>query len=71
MGVIVSGALVAVMLAVGAGFVLRSYQEPAFERYTTQSVRVGDPGQNLVGRDWSGEPTGTPGAADEEEAAPG
>ena len=71
MGVILSGVLVAVVLAVGAGFVLRSYQEPAYERYTTQSVRVGDPGENLVGRDWSGEPSGTPSVADEAEAAPG
>ena len=69
MGVIVSGALAAVVLAVGAGFVLRSYQEPAYERYTTQSVRVGDPGENLVGADWTGEPSGTPRAADEEVAA--
>jgi hypothetical protein len=43
MGVILGGAVVAVVLAVGAGFVLRSYQEPAYERYTTQSVRVRRP----------------------------
>ena len=69
MGMIVGGALAAVVLAVGAGFVLRSYQEPAYERYTTQSVRVGDPGENLVGADWSGEPAGSPALADEEAAA--
>jgi hypothetical protein len=69
MGVILGGALAAVVLAVGAGYVLRSYQEPAYERYTTPSVRVGDPGENLVGRDWSGEPLGVPGVAREEAAA--
>jgi hypothetical protein len=58
-----------VVLAVGAGYVLRSYQELAWQRYTTQSVRVGDPGENLVGREWTGEPLGAPGVAEEEEAA--
>ncbi len=69
MGVILGGVVAAVVLAVGAGFVLRGYQEPAYERYTTQSVRVGDPGENLVGPDWSGEPGGSPGVAQEEVAA--
>lgn len=69
MGLILAGIVIAVAISIGAGFILRGEQEPAWEVYSTTSARVGDPGQNLVGPDWSGEPTGTPAAADTEPAS--
>lgn len=67
MGVIFSGIVAAVVIAIGAGFVLRSEQESAYEAYSTQSTRVGEPGNNLVGPDWSGEPGGGESRAEGEE----
>lgn len=58
MGVILAGIVAAVIVAVGAGFVLRGQQEPSWQVYSTQSTRVGDPGANLVGQDFSGEAGG-------------
>jgi hypothetical protein len=52
MRAIFSGVAIALVLAVLAGFVLGEVQKPSFEVYTTQSVRLGDPGHNLVGRNW-------------------
>ncbi|UIJ73178.1 hypothetical protein [Aurantimonas sp. HBX-1] len=52
MKAIVSGILIAGVIAVVASFALSEAQRPAYERYSTNSVRVGDPGHNLVG-DWS------------------
>lgn len=54
MGVILTGIIAAIVLAVGAGFVLRAEQEPAWKVYSTGSTRVGDPGHNLVGADFDG-----------------
>lgn len=67
MGVVLSGILVAVVLAVGAGFILSAEQEPAYEAFSTTSTRVGDPGENLVGPNWSGEPGGGEAHAEGEE----
>jgi hypothetical protein len=69
MGVILSGIVVAVALAIGAGVILRGEQELAWEVYSTSSTRVGDPGENLVGPNWSGEPGGNPAVAEEPSAA--
>ncbi len=44
-----SAVAVAIVLAVGAAFVLDgSFQRPASEANTSEGVRVGDPGDNLV-----------------------
>ena len=67
MGVILTGIIAAIAIAIGAGFVLRSQQEPSWQAYSTASTRVGEPGDNLVGSDFSGEPADTPGAAEGEE----
>jgi len=67
MGVILGGIVAAILIAVGAGYVLSGEQEPAYEVYSTQSVRVGDPGDNLVGADWTGEPGGGAAQAEGEE----
>ncbi len=42
--------LTAIVLALAAASVLSSMQQPAYEAYATSSVRIGDPGDNLVGR---------------------
>ncbi len=56
MNIVISGIVAAVVLGVVAAFALRGAQEPAYEAYSTSSTRVGDPGSNLVGKGWSGEP---------------
>jgi hypothetical protein len=56
MKVIIASALAALVLGAGAAFILNTIQEPAFEAYATSGVRVGEPGENLVGRTWSGNP---------------
>jgi hypothetical protein len=65
MGTIVAGIVAAVVIAVGAGFVLREQGQErlAWEVYSTDSTRVADPGENLVGPAWTGE--GETGAATE------
>jgi hypothetical protein len=57
--VIILSAVAALVIAYAAAFVLSREQEPAYQAYTGSSVRVGDPGSNLVGPNWSGlnEPT--------------
>lgn len=54
MGVIISGIVAAVVIAVGAGFVLTAARQPVYQSQPMPTVRVGDPGTNLVGQDWSG-----------------
>ena len=56
MYVVLSGIAAAIVLGVIASFVPRVDQNPAYEVYSTSSTRVGDPGYNLVGKGWSGEP---------------
>lgn len=66
MGVILTGIVVAIAIAVGAGYLMRAEQNAAWQVYSTPSTRVGDPGQNLVGPAWTGEPGS--GAVDTAEA---
>jgi hypothetical protein len=47
-------AVAAVVLAVAMALVLGHEQELAYEAYRGSGARVGDPGYNLVGPDWSG-----------------
>lgn len=56
MNIVLSGIAAAIVLGVIASFVMRAPQKPAWEAYSTSSARVGDPGYNLVGKGWSGEP---------------
>ena len=55
MPVVIMGIVAAIGLAVIAGFVLRGEQKEAWEVYSTTSTRVGDPGTNLVGPNWTGQ----------------
>lgn len=71
MGMILTGIVVAVAIAIGAGYYLRSEQQPpAWQVYSTDSTRVGDPGSNLVGQDWTGEPGESSAAAASGEETP-
>jgi hypothetical protein len=65
MGVILTAIVVAVAIAFGAGFVMRGEQEPSWQAYTSGSTRVGDPGCNLVGGNWAGNPETAPCVAEE------
>ncbi|PLT87475.1 hypothetical protein FB009_12721 [Sinorhizobium medicae] len=58
MGIIVTGVVVVGAIAFGTGYYFLNLQpaEPAWEVYSTDGARVGDPGHNLVGKNWSGEP---------------
>lgn len=56
MRTLVSGLIAAIVLGVISGIVLRSVGEPAYSVSAPSSVRVGEPGVNLVGRDWTGAP---------------
>ncbi|RLP24976.1 hypothetical protein [Mesorhizobium sp. YM1C-6-2] len=58
MGMILTGMVVAIAIAFGAGYFLLDVQQqkPAWQVYSTDSTRVGDPGHNLVGQNWSGDP---------------
>jgi hypothetical protein len=67
MGVILMGIAAAIVIAIGASFVLDAKQETAWQVYSTQSTRVGEPGDNLVGPAWSGEPGGSATQAEGEE----
>ena len=68
MGVVLTGIIAAIVIAVASSFVLRAEQEPAWRVYSNDaSTRVGDPGQNLVGPDYSGEPGGGAAVAEGEE----
>jgi hypothetical protein len=53
MRTIVSSAVVAIVLAIAAGYALDlTAQKTAYEANTTGGVRLADPGHNLVGPDW-------------------
>jgi hypothetical protein len=56
MPVILASIALAAVLAVIAGLGLYSMQEPVYQSQPMPSVRVGDPGHNLVGSNWSGNP---------------
>jgi hypothetical protein len=53
--------VVAVAVAIGAAWLLQTQQRSVAEAFTTEAVRVGDPGSNLVGP-WSNTNTDHPGA---------
>ena len=54
MKIILASLVAAVVIAVGAAYVLNAEQRPAYEAFTTSGARVGDPGHNLVGDKWDG-----------------
>lgn len=56
MKVLISGIGVAIALGVIAAAALLTVQQPAYKAYSTSSTRIGDPGTNLVGKRWTGDP---------------
>ena len=54
MRIIVTSIVVAVLLATAAGAVFSMAQKPVYQARAMPSVRIDDPGENLVGPDWSG-----------------
>jgi hypothetical protein len=52
MRVFLISVVAAVLIACGAVAVLQSLQKPAYEAFREPSVRLDDPGYNLVGPDW-------------------
>lgn len=52
--VMILSAIVAIALAYAAALVLDRQQEPAYQAYQGSGARVGDPGENLVGPNWTG-----------------
>ncbi|WP_163264501.1 hypothetical protein [Chelativorans alearense] len=68
MGIILTGIVVAIAIAIGTGYFMSAEQRPSWEAYSTQSsTRVGDPGHNLVGTAWTGDPGSNAAAATEPE----
>ena len=57
MPVMVSAFALAVAVALAAGGAYYLAQEPIYRAQPGPGVRVGDPGYNLVGRRWSGDPS--------------
>src|SRR3546814_10482400 len=51
MGIIISGIVTAIVFGAIAAFALSAVQKPSYDAYYTSSTRVGDHGQNLVGRE--------------------
>lgn len=58
MGVILTAIIVAVAIAIGAGYFMSAEQKLAWQAYSSSSTRVGDPGHNLVGPGWTGDASG-------------
>jgi hypothetical protein len=54
MWIITISIVAAVLLASGALLALSAAQKPVYEARTMPTVRIDEPGQNLVGPDWSG-----------------
>jgi hypothetical protein len=54
MRILVTSIVVAVLLAAGAGLILSTMQRPVYEVQAGPSVRLDDPGYNLVGPGWNG-----------------
>ena len=40
----------AIVVAIGAAFVLQQQQQTAASAFSTDATRLGDPGHNLIGR---------------------
>ena len=55
MKVLLTGIAAAVLIAWAIGAILPLEPKLAWQAYSSTSVRVGDPGSNLVGLGWTGE----------------
>jgi hypothetical protein len=69
MRVILAGAALAIVISVAVGYFLYRSEPPVYRATAAPSVRIGNPGDNLVGPDWSGLYKPPPGASEEFETA--
>jgi hypothetical protein len=53
---IILSAVATLILAYAAALILNREQEPAYQAFVGSGARVGNPGSNLVGPEWTGEP---------------
>ena len=56
MRVLLTGIAVAIVIAVIAGIGFRAAREPVHQVFASSSVRLSEPGTNLVGEGWTGNP---------------
>lgn len=56
MKVIILSAVTALVLGYAASFVLWSEHEPAYQAFSGSGADVREPGSNLVGPEWTGQP---------------
>jgi hypothetical protein len=56
MRTLVSGIVAAIVVAIVAGVAFSLAREPVYAVYSSSSTRIGEPGSNLVGHKWSGNP---------------
>jgi uncharacterized protein involved in exopolysaccharide biosynthesis len=54
MKIIVTAIVASFLLAGGVGLILSATQKPVYQVQAFPTVRLDDPGHNLVGPDWSG-----------------
>jgi len=57
MGMILTGIVVAFAITIGAGAYLSAQPTISWQAFSTSSTYVGDPGHNLVGKNWTGDPS--------------
>ena len=55
MRVLLTGIAAAILVAAAIGAIFPLEPKLAWQAYSSTSVRVGDPGSNLVGFNWTGE----------------
>ncbi len=54
MRVILSAIVAAILISAAVGYVLLAGDKPIYQALAQPGVRLGDPGTNLVGPDWTG-----------------
>ena len=54
MRVILSAIVAAILISAAVGYVLLAGDKPIYQALAQPGVRLGDPGSNLVGPDWTG-----------------
>ena len=52
----IAAVIAAIAIGFGASLVLSSNQQFAYEKFSTSGVRLSEPGTNLVGHEWTGDP---------------
>lgn len=56
MNAFIAAVIAAVALGLAAMFVLTNNQELVYQEFATSGARVSEPGHNLVGKAWNGDP---------------